>query len=435
MKRKIILSVALLVPLLSVSVLANSAPVVSNVTAAQRADASKLVDIYYDLNDVDGDSCTVWVVVSDDNGVSWKVPALTFTGDVGAAVPIGIGKHIIWDASADIPGKVGNVKARVYADDGKSADSLVLLPGGVFKMGDSFGEGSECERPVHYVFVDPFMIGRYEVTNQQYCEFLNNAYSQNLIEVKVSDNLVYQKGTTTIYCATYDATRESRIAFTGSHFIIVPSDKSNHPVVHVTWFGAAAYCNWRSEQTGKERCYNLSTPLWNCDFTKHGYRLPTEAEWEYAARGGLEGKRFPWGDTISQTQANFYSDIFHPIWGVGDYPYTSPVGFFDGTMKYKADYQWPGSATSYQTTSGANNYGLYDIAGNVWEWCNDWYQGTYYSESPYYNPTGPASMDRRVLRGGNWNNNAYYCRVAYRTNSSPDNRDFNFGFRVVLDLE
>jgi formylglycine-generating enzyme required for sulfatase activity len=215
-------------------------------------------------------------------------------------------------------------------------------------------------------------------------------------------------------------------------------------MVTVTWFGAAAYCNWRSQQDGYEQCYNLST--WTCDFNKHGYRLATEAEWEYAARGGLSGKRFPWGNTISQTQADFHSSsdysydvspskgIFHPLWGVGDNPYTSPVGFFNGTKKYKAEYQWPGSATSYQTTSGANNYGLSDMAGNVWEWCNDWLSDTYYSVSPYYNPPGPTSSSSRVVRGGYWGSAASYCRVAYRGYSLPAGRSFGIGFRLVLDL-
>ena len=124
---------------------------------------------------------------------------------------------------------------------------------------------------------------------------------------------------------------------------------------------------------------------------------------------------------------------YHPLW-IDTYPYTSPVGFFDGAMKYKTDYNWPGSATSYQTTSGANNYGLYDMAGNVFEWCNDRYLSTYYSSSPVNNPTGPTSGNYRVLRGGYWDNYANRCRVAIRYSFRPYYRRDYGGFRVVLDL-
>jgi formylglycine-generating enzyme required for sulfatase activity len=103
-------------------------------------------------------------------------------------------------------------------------------------------------------------------------------------------------------------------------------------------------------------------------------------------------------------------------------------------MKYKADYNWPGSATSYQTTSGANGYGLYDMAGNVWEWCNDWYDSNYYNTSPYDNPQGPASGTYRVLRGGGWYGNAYISRVANRNYRNPDGRSHTYGFRIVLDF-
>jgi len=219
----------------------------------------------------------------------------------------------------------------------------------------------------------------------------------------------------------------------------------NDPMVHMSWYGAAAYCNWRSQQEGRQSCYNLST--WTCDFSKHGYRLPTEAEWEYAARGGLAGRRFPWGNAISDRQANYCSsssysyDVsstrgYHSLWNDGVFPYSSPVGFFDGGLKYKANYHWPGSATSYQTANGGNGYGLYDMAGNVWEWCNDWYRDIYYSLSPNDNPTGPTSGAYRVMRGGSWYYSAYYCRVASRSYGGlPDSRGSTFGFRLVLDLQ
>lgn len=322
---------------------------------------------------------------------------------------------------------------------------MILLPGLTFQMGDSFSEGRSSVLPVHPVTLSPFYMGRYELTNQQYCDFLNSAYSQNLITI--TSNVVYMAGSgkSYPYCDTYQSSTDSQINWDGSTFsVLTKSGRSmaNDPMVMVSWYGAVAYCNWLSQQEGKPQCYNLST--WAYDPAVKGYHLPTEAQWEYAARGGLSGKRFPWGDTINQTQANFVSrslDFYdvspvknqnHPLWNDGVKPYTSPVGFFDHGFKYKSIYNWPGSATSYQTDNGGNGYGLYDMAGNVWELCQDWYDS--YSAGPQTNPTGPTTGTFRVLRGGSWSNNALQCRVANRSYNTPAIRTHLIGFRLSLDF-
>lgn len=152
--------------LLTNSAGANSTPVISNVTASQRGDASKLVDIHYDLADADGDACTVWVTVSDNGGTSWQVPARTFTGDIGMSITPGNSKAVVWDAGLDMPGKVGNFRIRVWADDGNGPAAVVLVPAGWFPF-------QNTTDPNSWNFVDTFLIDKYETTNQFYCQFLN----------------------------------------------------------------------------------------------------------------------------------------------------------------------------------------------------------------------------------------------------------------------
>jgi sulfatase modifying factor 1 len=376
----------------------------------------------------------------------WLVGTLTVPAQPQTSITPGVNKHMVRDSAVDVPGAHDyQCEVRLCASDRHERDGMVLIPAGEFQMGDTFDEGWIDEQPLHAVYVDAFYIDTYEVTNQRYCDGLNWAWAQGNL-ITVIDGVVYQlgSGTSYPYCDTTTSTYISRITWDGSTFGVV-AGKENHPMGRVSWYGSVAYCNWRSAMEGSPLCYDVST--WTCNFTPGGYRLPTEAEWEKAARGGSPGHRFPWFDqeTIQHARSNYYSSIVfeydtsptrgsHPCWGSGSLPFTSPVGFFTGALQYQADWDWPGSPTSFQTASGVNGYGLYDMAGNAWEWCNDWYSSTYYSSSPYDNPHGPASEISRVIRGGCWDFHATLCRVAARGEYSPAFRYNYFGLRCVSGI-
>lgn len=167
-------------------------------------------------------------------------------------------------------------------------------------------------------------------------------------------------------------------------------------------------------------CYDLTS--WTCNFDAAGYRMPSEAQWEKAARGAAAGHRFPWSEqeTIQHARANYYSSPsyeydtsptrgYHPTFSAGASPFTAPVGYF-----------------------APNDYGIHEMAGNVWEWCHDWYAGAYYAVSPSNDPTGPATGAFRVQRGGGWDTHAYVCRCADRFFNTANYRSNYGGFRLVL---
>ncbi len=344
-----------------------------------------------------------------------------FTGPLAAIVDCN--SNGIPDEHDVAEGTSADLNTNGVPDECEVPPTMVLIPGGSFQMGDTFSEGGARELPVHTVYIDAFYLDACEVTNQQYADALNWAESQgNLISVSGGVVYKYNSGTSYPYCATNTADTSSCILWSGSVFT-VEAGRADHPMVEVTWYGSVTYANWRSAMEGKPLCYDLST--WECDFGT-GYRLPTEAEWEKAARGGLSNQRFPWGNTINHSHANYrangsaytYDDspytsyTYHPDFDDDGYPYTSPVGYF-----------------------APNGHGLYDMSGNVWEWCNDWYGASYYSdpEATQPNPDGPAAGDYRVLRGGCWGDGASYCRATYRYYSCPGAWHSHFGFRLALD--
>jgi formylglycine-generating enzyme len=210
--------------------------------------------------------------------------------------------------------------------------------------------------------------------------------------------------------------------------------EADQPVQTVDWYDTVKWSNARSQQAGLTPVYytdtNLTQVYTNGDvdavyvnWAASGYRLPTEAEWEKAARGGLSGQRFPWGDTISESQANYYGCTSCYSYDFGPNGYNS-IGSIGGTSP----------ATSPVGSFAANGYGLYDMAGNVLEWCWDWY-GTPYGQPTTTNPTGLASGSNRVLRGGYWFYLASFARCANRYFDSPDVDFGSFvGFRCVRGL-
>ena len=372
-------------------------PTVSNVHAAQRA-GTTLVDIYYDLADADSSALTVSVAVSTNGGAVYFSPGASASGALGAGIAPGSNKKITWNASVNLPAKLfSNVRVSITASDDTAPPSMALIPAGSFTMGNSFsaGEGYSFELPLHSVYVSAFYMDRFEVTKALWDD-------------------VYAWAITHGYSFEYGAAGKA----------------ASHPAQSMTWYDSVKWCNARSEKEGRVPAYYTDAGLsvryrtgqvapyvnWSS-----GYRLPTEAEWEKAARGGSSGRRFPWSDTdnITHSQANYYSSTsyaydtsptrgYHPTFS-GVSPYTSPVGFF-----------------------AANGYGLYDMAGNVWEWCWDWYSSTYYSSSQGSDPRGPTSGSYRVVRGGAFHSDAFYCRAAARNYYGPAYGNNGIGFRSVL---
>jgi len=375
-------------PLLVLAVTALSAqaapPVVSNVRASQRA-GTHYVDIYYNVSSANS-PLTVYAAISADGGMTWNVPVFTVQGAVGSGVTPGNDRHIQWNAGTDWPGQFNDsCRVRITADDGTAPPApagMVYIPGGAFLMGDAFNEGGTTELPRHSVYVSSLFMDKFDVTREQWLE-------------------VYTWATANGY----------QFGYGGSSY------GANHPVQTVSWYDAVKWCNARSEKAGLMPCYyttagqtivyrtnqvDLSNSCVN--WTASGFRLPTEAEWEKAARGGLAGLRYPWGNSISCTNANYYNCAGNT---------TTPVGSY-----------------------APNGYGLYDMAGNVWQWCWDWYDGNWYGnyQATMDDSRGPASGSYRLLRGGYWVVDAYYLRCAYRIGYSPSFANVNFGFRCVRGL-
>ena len=287
-----------------------------------------------------------------------------------------------------------------------AANHMVRIEGGWFEMGDTFGDGESDEKPVHRVRVSTFLMDKNELSVGEFRKFIEATGYRTDAEKEGSS-----------YVITSSGGWESKTGVNWRHDArgnVRPGSENNHPVIHVSWNDAVAYCNWRSKQEGLRPVYTISGSSVSADWSANGYRLPTEAEWEYAARSGGKEYKYAWGNGSpkgnigDETARKTYSD-WSVVWsGYSDgYVHTAPVGSFP-----------------------QGDLGLNDMTGNVWEWCWDWYGSSYYGSSPSEDPKGPSSGSRRVLRGGSWSYGPALVRAARRGRGTPSYRDYYIGFRL-----
>ncbi len=290
---------------------------------------------------------------------------------------------------------------RVAAGGGVHLIEQAALPGGTFRMGDANGDGNpgDGEWPVHEVRLSPFSIDATSVTNADFARFVEATgyrteaeafgYSAvfHLALQAEDDDIVGQPPQTPWWLGVAGADwRHPNGRLSGLDGL------GDHPVVHVSWNDAQAYCRWA------------------------GRRLPTEAEWEYAARGGLAGRRYPWGDVLLGEDGGWRCNVWQ-----GMFPARNDLD--DGWL-----------TTAPVRTYAPNGLGLWQMIGNVWEWCGDWFDPTYYARSPGENPHGPDRGAQRSLRGGSYLCHPSYCnryRNAARSSNTPDSSAGNIGFRTV----
>nr|WP_234985807.1 formylglycine-generating enzyme family protein [Demequina sp. NBRC 110051] len=275
-----------------------------------------------------------------------------------------------------------------------------MVPAGTFAMGDSSGDrnSADGETPVHPVTIDAFSVDATTVTNDAFATFVDatgyvteaeqfgySAVFHLAVEAPRTDILGQAAGTPWWFGVRGASWRQPGGALSSIE------DRGDHPAVHVSWNDAQAYCEWA------------------------GRRLPTEAEWEYAARGGIERAKYPWGD----------DEVDEPEWRVniwqGEFPRVNTLA--DGFL-----------TTAPVRTFEPNGYGLWQPVGNVWEWCQDWFNPSTYPSAPRDNPVGPADGSARVLRGGSYLCHPSYCnryRNSARSSNTPDSSMGNAGFRTV----
>ncbi len=338
------------------------AQTISNVRVTQDPELG-YYKIYFDLSDNAEDLFLMQVTASNGNTRITNPPNMA---GAGISTPIKAGKNlsIFWHPTLATYPKDG---WQFTLNAAKLPKDMILVEGGSFQMGSNDGESDE--KPVHQVTVSSFFIGKYEVTQKEWQEVMGS-------------NPSYFKG-------------------------------DNFPVDEVSWYDALVYCNKRSVKEGLTPCYSISgssdpnrwgsvptsdNSTWNsvtCNWSANGYRLPTEAEWEYTARGGNKSKGYKYSGSNDPGSVAWYADN-------------------------------SGSKTHSVGGKQANELGIYDMSGNVWEWCWDWHDSSYYSKSESRDPRGSGSGSYRSLRGGSWDYYSNFCRVSYRNYGSPHYRYYYY---------
>jgi formylglycine-generating enzyme required for sulfatase activity len=289
-----------------------------------------------------------------------------------------------------------------FAANAQTKPDMVLVEGGSFQMGNpgtAAPKGDIDERPVHSVAVKSFYISKYEVSVKEYKQFIDYTGVTDFITKREHK---MPSAPDSAWYAEHPDTKK---------FYPLPTQPwwdwvDNFPMQHITWYDAVAYCNWLSEKSGLEKCYvENSDGGIDLDRTKNGYRLPTEAEWEFAARGGNKSN-----NTLYAGSAN-----------------AADVCWYDDSSKLKGPQQIG--------TKKANELGIYDMSGNVWEWCSDYYLKDYYTKSPNTDPFNATSSPYRVLRGGSWHYQVDHATVTSRDGPEPHFTNFNYGMRLARNAE
>jgi formylglycine-generating enzyme required for sulfatase activity len=285
--------------------------------------------------------------------------------------------------------------------------TFAFIKGGTFDMGCT-AEQKDCldaEKTVTRVTVSDFYLGKYELTVREFQQFINATGYKT--DADKDGGSYFWTG------STWE--KKSGVNWKcDAAGNIRPSSEYEHPVIHVSWNDAIAYCNWRSEKEGLSKAYTISGDKVTANWNANGYRLPTEAEWEYAARGGGKAVLFGNGKNIADpSEINFFSQE-------------------SAKKTYSVAGNYRGKTVPVGSLNSPNALGLHDMSGNVWEWCWDWFDSSYYAKSNNSrDPRGPDSGSFRVLRGGSWNFYPLLVRVAVRDYNAPGLRDNGIGFRLA----